>query len=471
MAAQGKHGETSRLGLRGESALELLQLGDRGHEKSDESRSAQSTSADAEAAAVGHRVASARAKAGLTGEQLGARVGLRKDQISKVERGRRRVSTPELPAFATALGVTVKFLLGGDEPPRVALAHRLTQLPARGARELSPTAPPATQRRALELLRVETALLRHTELPPPRLSVQGAQVRRFVAECMTRRPRTKAEAQRQGRGLAEEVRKALDLGSAEIGDLATLIEMHFAADVALSPLGTSVDGLCAHAEGRAVLVVSSDYPEGHIRFTLAHELGHHLLADPREVIDEVSTDMYADDVLERRVNAFAGHLLMPSHGVAETLAWLGVDASQLRSGGVRCQRALGTLMHRFGASLPAVLFHLADLKALEFDDARRLCGTLSAATVRRAGDGGRLDPDTPAPAAPLAEDVTGRVRPPRRLLDAAIEGARAELFGTAAAALLLEREDDDTLFQEIVGVRDGALMGVAAESAVFHARA
>jgi hypothetical protein len=85
--------------------------------------------------------------------------------------------------------------------------------------------------------------------------------------------------------LAEEVRRALDLGTAEIGDLPGLIEMHFAADVALGPYGRGVTGLCVHSEGRALLLASTDFTSGHVRFTLAHELGHHLLSDPRDVIE------------------------------------------------------------------------------------------------------------------------------------------------------------------------------------------
>jgi hypothetical protein len=54
-------------------------------------------------------------------------------------------------------------------------------------------------------------------------------------------PRSKAAARRQGRQgrqLAELLRCELDLGSDALGDLASLIETHFAVDVSLSSLGT-----------------------------------------------------------------------------------------------------------------------------------------------------------------------------------------------------------------------------------------
>lgn len=58
-----------------------------------------------------------------------------------------------------------------------------------------------------------------------------------------RLPRTKAEARRQGRDLAELTRREIDLGTDAIADLAAVIEQHFGVDVALSLMGTDADGL------------------------------------------------------------------------------------------------------------------------------------------------------------------------------------------------------------------------------------
>src|SRR5665811_682634 len=91
-------------------------------------------------------------------------------------------------------------------------------------------------------------------------------------------------ARRQGRDLAELTRREIDLGTDAIADLAAVIELHFGVDVALSPMGTEADGLCVHSGPAALILASSDYPDGHLRFTLAHELGHHLLGDTRESV-------------------------------------------------------------------------------------------------------------------------------------------------------------------------------------------
>jgi len=399
----------------------------------------------------GRRVAAARTKSRMTGAQLGAQVGLGRDQISKIERGQRRLAPREVPAFAAALGVTVRYLLGAEETPRVSRALRLGQRVGADAADGSSEVP-ATQRRALELLNVEEVLASQLDLPQPRLSAPGAQVRHFAYTELRWRPRNKAEAQRQGRRLAEEVRAALDLGSAEIRDLAAVIETHFAADVALSPLGNDVDGLCAHTVERALLVASSDFPDGHVRFTLAHELGHHLLGDPREVITEDTGDMYADDILERRVNSFSAHLLMPEEGVREALAWLNVAPDEIRAGSLTAQHALGVLMRRFGVSLQALLFQLADLRVIGFDDAMKLKAELRVGAVtdhvsRAAG--------IPNLFAPPTDAIEGTVRPPQRLLDSALAAARAGTVGIGTVAVLLERPDDDDLFDAVRGDAQG----------------
>jgi len=290
-------------------------------------------------------------------------------------------------------------------------------------------------------------------MPASRLSPMGAQVFRYTRSALSGRPRNKAEAQRQGRRLAEKVRAELDLGSAAIRDLAALIETHFGVDVDLSPLGRDADGLCAHTGEQALIVASTDFPDGHVRFTMAHELGHHLLADPREVIAENGEQMYSDNIVERRVNAFAAHLLLPDAGVQSVLASLDIPADELPTGNDRVQRALGNLMYRFGVSLPALLFQLADLRVLSFDEVAVLRQTLRAGQVTARH---RLAASVPQLAAPLAESVCEVVRPPQRLLETALTAARARKIGTSLLATLLDREDDAGLFEEVMGDEDDA---------------
>ncbi|WP_327074089.1 XRE family transcriptional regulator [Kitasatospora purpeofusca] len=386
-----------------------------------------------ETAHVGRRVAEARARRALTGDALGALVGLGKDQISKIEHGRRKVSSRELPKFAEALGVSIAHLLGAPFRPTLAMAHRL-------AAEAGPGEDNKAKRRALQLLEVEDALVQRATPWPVRVTDAGGRVRAYARSEFAASPRTKAEAQRQGKRLAQHLRRELDLGAHEIGDLPGLIERNFGVDVALSPLGTAADGLCVHAVNVALIVASTDFSEGHVRFTLAHELGHHLLGDPRDVISEGEHEMFADDLQERRVNAFAGHLLIPEEGIRETLAW--------RSAGQVTERSVVALMEQFGVSLAALVYQLCLMGLITFEQGQRLksqkVGDLVARHPSVAPNGAWIRP-------------LHHIRAPERLLQSAVEAARLQQMGLGPVAALLEREDDDELWDDIMEVSEEVL--------------
>jgi transcriptional regulator with XRE-family HTH domain len=395
-------------------------------------------------ALVGRRVREARRRSGLDAAALAEQVGLTRDKLSKIENGRRRVAPRELPALAHALHVPLSALLGaaGTTRPALTLAHRV----AAAAPE---SATSGARARAIEILQAESRLGKHIELPPRQLSPGGAAIERLVATSFATTPRTAPEAQRQGRVLAEEVRRILEFGIAEIGDLPALVEMHFAADVALSPLGEGSDGLCAHDGEAALLVVNTDYPMGRTRFTLAHELGHHLLRDPRDVIEEQLDDMFATSYTERRVNAFAGHLLLPVKAVTTTLTWLGCGRDDLIAANARGRAALGYLMLRYGVSLPCALSQLVEAGFLTVPVKTDLADKLRAGELVRAAK--HLISECPGP-----EQTTREQRPPARLVTAALEAARAGYIGMNTVAALLGRADDDALFDEVMYPESGA---------------
>ncbi len=395
-------------------------------------------------ALVGRRVREARRRSGLDAAALAEQAGLTRDKLSKIENGRRRVAPRELPALAHALHVPLSALLGtaSTTRPALTLAHRV----AATAPEFATSGARA---RAIEILQVESRLGKHIELPQRQLSPGGAAIERLVATSFATTPRTALEAQRQGRVLAEEVRRILEFGIAEIGDLPALVEMHFAADVVLSPLGEGSDGLCAHDGEAALLVVNTDYPTGRTRFTLAHELGHHLLRDPRDVIEEQLSDMFATSYIERRVNAFAGHLLLPLKAVTTTLTWLGCDRDDLIAANARGRAALGYLMLRYGISLPCALSQIVEAGFLTVTVKTDLADKLRAGELVRAAK--HLISECPGP-----EKTTREQRPPARLVTAALEAARAGYIGMNTVAALLGRADDDALFDEVMYPESGA---------------
>jgi hypothetical protein len=205
--------------------------------------------------------------------------------------------------------------------------------------------------------------------------------------------------------------------------------------VALSPLGTDADGLCVHGGPAALILASSDFPDGHVRFTLAHEMTHHLLADPREVIEEAERDMFADTAAEWRANAFAGHFLMPERGVRSVLAWLG-EAS-----GTVSERAAVALMEHFGVSMAALVYQLNIIGVVTYSAGQKLRSRSVSALV-----------DLHQEVAPSGAATTvGHVRrPPERLARRALAAAREQRLGLSVVASLLERDDDEQLWDEVM---------------------
>ncbi|MHB1592555.1 MAG: helix-turn-helix domain-containing protein [Streptosporangiaceae bacterium] len=380
------------------------------------------------AAQVGARVAAARKRLHMSGTELGEIIGLRKDQISKIESGRRRLDISELPRVASALGVTVRHLLGQAERPALAVAARL----AAGAP--SEALRPA-RRRARQLLEVEDLLTQVTGMPPARCSLGGGRVVEQARMSFGTLPRSKSAAQRQGRELAELTRRELDLGSGALSDIAALIELNFAVDVALSPLGTEADGLCVHCGASALILASSDFSDGHLRFTLAHELGHHLLDDPGEVIEETARDMFADTARELRANAFAGHFLMPERGVRSVLEWLGEQPGHLG------ERSAVALMEHFGVSMAALVYQLNVIGTLSFDDGQKLRSRGVMSLIGQHRD------VAPSGAASAVRRIR---RAPERLTRQALAAAREQRLGLSAVSSLLERDDDEQLWNEIM---------------------
>lgn len=381
------------------------------------------------AAQIGARVAAARRGAGMTGTELGQQLGLGKDQVSKIESGKRRLDVSELARTAAALGVSVRHLLGQADRPALAVAAHL-------ANGTAPAATRCLRRRARQLLELDDLLTQVADMPAAHMSPPGARVLEAARRDFARLPRTKVEARRQGRELAELTRAQIDLGSDAIADLAAIIEQHFGVDVALSPMGTLADGLCVHSGPAALILASSDYSDGHLRFTLAHELGHHLLGDPREVIEEKEHQMFADTIVECRANAFAGHLLLPERGVEAFLGWLGEGRRNLTD------RGLVALMEHFGVSHAALTVQLNMLEWLTYEESRQLRENTRVHSLVA----------THADVAPSGAATTVRQtrRSPERLTRAALSAARARRVGLTVVAVLLEREDDDQLWDYVM---------------------
>lgn len=395
----------------------------------------------AEAAArTGAQVRRWRLRRGMTSAHLAQRVGLTPDKLSKIERGKRRLAPIEVPTFAEALGVSIAELLGKVRPAPSGLFAFRANGDVHESRALA---------RVRTLWEIENRLLERGAVnvgsPHPAVRALTALVDQAFGT-----PRTAAEARRQGRDLAVETRRVLDLGTGPLGDLGGLMERLFGVDVILAPVDEDISGICAHDDGRASVLANSNCVRTHVRFTLGHELGHHLFADPRGVITETSEDLFGSGYQERRANSFAAHLLLPNQGVEATLAWLDIDKAGIERMTRQGTVAVGYLMAHFGASLPAVVYQLAELRWLTHDRATHIKDTYRATDVLAAV--AHVFPDGSEWA-----KASHEVRIPARLYSATFAAAREGKVGLHSVAQLLDREEGDDLFELVMGEEEPAL--------------
>lgn len=327
-------------------------------------------------------------------------VGLDPSKMSKSLAGARRLSSLDLARIAHHAGVTVDWLLSGEET-QVAVAARRA---AGGSTEVA-------VRRARQLVDLRTSAVRlgfpqrWPDVPPP--------VERGLAY-------------EQGATLAGEALGVVanaGRSTPELG-LADLLESVFGVDVCLTDLGDRVDGVAASTDqARLILASVSEVPYRQ-RFTLAHELGHLLAGDDQGM--HLDQDIFAragSDRSETRANAFAAAFLMPEAQLREAV------------GPGFGQQEFARLVMTLHVSPNALAFRLSALRLIDELTASEL-RTMSAKEAARLADEGAL----------LAEATTSSLteRAPARL---AADLLAAYLDGTSTLRpyAVLMQVDTETL--------------------------
>lgn len=244
--------------------------------------------------ALGERIALARRSAGFTQADLASKVGLDRTAIAKAERGTRQVSTLELAQIAQSLQRPIPWFLANASP---AIVSR------RSAREGVEHGADI----ALEVLVADVEqLIEMCLLDPPRFPGLG-----FTVESVE-----------QAEEAARRVRAHIGRGSGPILDLVDGAEALGLYAFVLD-LEANIEGSYVALEGGAgVALVQGRDPSGKRRFTLAHELGHHVFQD------EYSSEWVTGgrDERERLISAFAIHFLVPRSGLRERWRELHGDA-------------------------------------------------------------------------------------------------------------------------------------------------
>ena len=235
---------------------------------------------------VGERMRVARLAAGLTQEELGARAGLDRTMIVKIESGGRRIDAMELIRLSSALQVPMDLLLRSTPP---VLSHRAKV----GAEDAGTEVARESGRLDLALVSWLHEVRQIIELdvlhPASRLKASVA-----------------VDSEAAARNLAAWVREQLGLGTGAIDSLVELCER-----AGQYVLVTEVPGEGASmVEGDvAVAVVSIQGDPGRRRATAAHELGHLMIGD--EYSSDLGVHVSRAD-REALLDVFAAELLLPS---------------------------------------------------------------------------------------------------------------------------------------------------------------
>ena len=238
---------------------------------------------------------------GLSRGAFAQRIGLDDSKLSKSLSSVRRFSSLDLARIAEACGVTVDWLVTGEETA-LAIAARTTTGKAHTALDAA---------RWYATMRADLALFGH---PQP-----------WRSEPVELPNGTYAD---QGRALARDAQRRVAAArrSTRETDLPALVEEVFGADVAVIALDEGFDGLKASSADAKLIVLGTSQVPWRQRYTLAHELGHLLAADDQEV--HLDKDVYdkaqAKDPSEVRANAFAAAFLMPEEPLRTAVGTTGL---------------------------------------------------------------------------------------------------------------------------------------------------
>lgn len=267
---------------------------------------------------IAERIRQARLAAGLTLMALGERVGVSHTAIQKYEKGLLVPSSSQLLKLARACGIRTEYFFRSH-------AVELLQPEFRKRSTFGKTAQDALKFKVVEMVEKRVELLgAFPELPLPVFARPDGLPRMLTSL-------DEIEA------FSDLVRNRWQLGMNPIADLTDTLEGLGVLVVVVDEESPGFSGLTALAQtpdGRQfpVVAVSRRWPGDRLRFTLAHELGHMLLAG--HLADGINE--------EKACDRFAGAFLAPRVAV---LQLLGAQRHVLE------WQELYGLKHEFGLSM------------------------------------------------------------------------------------------------------------------------
>ncbi len=307
---------------------------------------------------IGERIKRARIAAGLSQREAAQRAELSAMAISKFERGESTPTSGTLIRLARALGTRTEFFF---RPDTVELGQpeyrKRSSLGKKALAQIEADILDQVER----LLEIATLF---PVLPVPDFTVP--------AEVPTR-----IASMDDVETTARVLREAWRLGLNAIPSLADTLEERGLLVLTSAADGQGkFDGLAATVSGRPLVVVGRDWPGDRQRFTMAHELGHLVLAG------RLFTRLNEEKACDR----FAGAFLVPRQTVVSEL---GSHRSRLEP------RELHSLKHAYGLSMMAWVFRARDAAVITDRTADIVFRMFSKRGWRKLEPGDPVAPEVP----------------------------------------------------------------------------
>ncbi|HEX3765191.1 MAG TPA: XRE family transcriptional regulator [Kofleriaceae bacterium] len=293
---------------------------------------------------LGKRVTLARKQMGLTQVELAEALQVDRTVITKIEGGQRTVDTLELARLSKALRRPIGWFV--REPPPSVVSRRADRENMIRSEDVQ----------LEEIAQDVEQLIDLDALSPP--------VPRSVSI-------DSLEATEQ---VAFDARQAVGLAADEPAwDLVRIVERLGLYVFVLQfeeHDGSRADGSYIALDRGGVALIGGAASSGRRRFTIAHELGHHVLADqyaPEWVVGAGATER------ERVINAFAVHFLLPRSAIQQQWRVLG-GAVDPRDAAIRIAAEFGTSwsatcaqLHRLGCVTAPVFDQLTQRKPMHIE--------------------------------------------------------------------------------------------------------
>ncbi|MFC0006968.1 helix-turn-helix domain-containing protein [Micromonospora siamensis] len=263
--------------------------------------------------AMGRRIAEARARTGLTQEELAAQISIDRSALAKIEKGSRRVSALELARIAHVLQERIEWFVL-DTPPAI-VSHRNVTEPGAA----SPAIDQVAERIAWHVEFVDKN--------DDRLALVSPE---FMA-----RPRSPEEVEKA----AATARRLLRLDTSEpcfdvSKRLAHVGLFTFAFDLGAD----AADAASLHLRQGGIALINGHLHVGRRRLAAAHEFGHYLFADEYTVDWRVG-ESEDDAAWEARLDRFGRALLLPPQAVRASWSTLRSQGDDLRTASVKLASA------------------------------------------------------------------------------------------------------------------------------------